>query len=174
MAERTDPSSTLTPAGRTWDAVRMPRSLGAEVRDHLRDQCGPIIVEGGVMTFLVPARTTADHQWPPQAETFGESTYITTPAEVRHTPPGPYWLCSQRRPLTPTSELHGALLAVTGPRPEPPRLAPEHLARLTAYQLTGRSCALCGRLVAGGRLLGLYQVGSSGPLAEPRELRACA
>ncbi|TLS45755.1 hypothetical protein FE633_13410 [Streptomyces montanus] len=166
----------ITPAGRYWDAVRLPRRLGLDAFNAVTGPLGAVVMAPVTrgMYFLVPPGTTRSWNLP-QTVGLGEAAHIALPPAGRKYPPGPYWLVPPRRSQlhTPTYDLHCAVEIALGLRPGRPTADRPDLARLSLKQVKGVHCALCSHRLDQARKLGVFCTGE-GLLAEPTELRACA
>ncbi|WP_053750434.1 hypothetical protein [Streptomyces sp. MMG1533] len=166
----------LTPAGRYWDAVRLPRDLGFQTMTFVSGSVGAVLMGPPArgMYFLVPPRTTGS--WDvPRTSALSSSSYVALPPEHRVRPPGPYWLLSPQRGLlhTRTDELRTAVETALGLRPVTPDCVQPNLPKLTLAQVEGSHCSLCGTRLLNSRCLGMFCTGE-GLLTEPTELWGCA
>ncbi|MEU9557210.1 hypothetical protein [Streptomyces fumanus] len=109
----------LTPAGRTWDAVRLPEQLGFDALDALARPPGAVLraPHSRRVYFLVPPHTTTAWDLPPSAALSDNDHLVLPPAGLRR-PPGPHWLIPPRpgRVHTPTEQLRTAVEAALGRR----------------------------------------------------------
>ncbi|WP_250301147.1 hypothetical protein OG709_15485 [Streptomyces sp. NBC_01267] len=116
----------LVAAGRSWDAVRAPCSIGATVVDQLGENCGAVIQDGYAqkLYWLIKPRTadTWQHQAGSSVTVLGTASYVFVPSVERTEGPGLWW----KVPLEPLRYLTDADLlkavleeeldAVLGPR----------------------------------------------------------
>lgn len=109
--------SVMLPAGRIWDAVKVPSLLGLHIVGPAADQApiaGPCHLDpvGGTVYFLVPVGTPGD--WPPGVEYLGDTAHICTPAIGVTSGHRPYWLQEPdgSGALVDPDELREALSAV--------------------------------------------------------------
>jgi hypothetical protein len=124
------PAQTISavPAGRWWDAVVVPQTLGLDalqLLDTTSGHCpGPVIREPYTqrprLYFLVP-KGTAQGWDVPGVVALGVTAYIGIPGPTTLEPPGPHWLCppdpDDPESLVDAVELERALRAVQGVRP---------------------------------------------------------
>ncbi|WP_260867254.1 hypothetical protein [Streptomyces sp. SAJ15] len=100
------------PAGRWWDAVRVPTLIGERALSLLGGESGPVIEDtyGAVWYWLVPLGAAAD--WTLQ-RVLSEGAYVAVPPLDRTLGPGPHWRVpfTSDRCLTDAARLHTALLA---------------------------------------------------------------
>uniref|UniRef100_UPI001F37D9BE hypothetical protein n=1 Tax=Streptomyces sp. CC228A TaxID=2898186 RepID=UPI001F37D9BE len=81
----------VLPVGTSWDAVKVPRELGAGI--ELARITGPVIHDphGAVLYFLVPPGTRGT--WAVDGtECLSAGTWLSAPAPTVTVPPGPHWL----------------------------------------------------------------------------------
>jgi hypothetical protein len=81
---------TLHEAGRNWDAIRVPSSLGLAAMTILGSRCGAVVEDRGTLYYFVPTGTAA--QW--QADNtraLGAGVTVTIPPARRTQGPGPHW-----------------------------------------------------------------------------------
>lgn len=166
----------IAPAGKAWDAVRLPRQLGLQALSDVAGKVGAIVMEPAVwrMYFLVPPGST--RAWSlPQTTALGETNHVVLPPVSRERPPGPYWLISPRhgRLHTSTDDLYTAVEIALGLRPGKSATNRPDLEHLTSDQIKGRNCALCNAGLHTDRSLGIFCT-AEGLLSQPTELRACA
>ncbi|MFE9093475.1 hypothetical protein [Streptomyces sp. NPDC007264] len=102
------------PAGRWWDAVRVPLALGARTLQHLGDETGAVIKDGfgGILYWLV-VPNAADGWRLPEVQVLGSGCHVAVPPLHRTTGPGLYWRVppSRERECTSAHRLHSALTA---------------------------------------------------------------
>ncbi|MFH8366100.1 hypothetical protein [Streptomyces sp. NPDC018031] len=95
----------VLPAGRWWNAVRVPAGLGERVLTLLGDVSGPVIQDGDRMYWLVP--TTMARRPPMRDVTVlpaehGRTVYLGVPPAHRTAGPGLYWrVPAEREPTDP-------------------------------------------------------------------------
>lgn len=79
----------LLPVGRCWDAVKTPTDIGEQAIDA--GVRGPIVSDGVLLYFLVPAGTST--QWPrtETVECLGDTCYLAVPSPDRTAGPGVHW-----------------------------------------------------------------------------------
>jgi hypothetical protein len=124
----------LTPAGRAWDAVRVPTGIGLSAIARLGDDSGAVIEDasGGILYWLVAPGATAAWELPePFVEVRGDASYVAVPplwrTEGHHRL---RWIVPLTRTcyLTDPEPLHTALAAaieaLIGPQPVIDRPAP--------------------------------------------------
>lgn len=88
------------PAGRDWDAIVVPQSLGLDalmVLDHgTPESPGPVIWDTGQglprLYFLVAAGT-AEAWCVAGTRACGKGSFVVVPGSSALMPPGPHWLC---------------------------------------------------------------------------------
>jgi hypothetical protein len=162
----------IAAAGKTWDAVRVPRFIGLQALNVIQGQQGAIVMDprDRAMYFLVPPGTTADWSLA-QSTALGETNYVVLPADDKEIPPGPFWLVPPRRGRlhTDTGALRIALQTVLEQR----GTAQPNLGQLTMDQIRGFNCALCGARLTKDRSLGTF-IGEGVLLSDPTELWACS
>jgi len=119
------PSVELVAAGRSWDAVRVPSSVGARVLERLGEDSGAVIEDGyGAILYWLVRPGAADAWDLPQAYVgiLGVASYVAVPPVRRIEGPGVRWAValSALRYLTNPEQLHAALTAeinaAVGPR----------------------------------------------------------
>lgn len=106
------PEVRTVPAGRWWNAVRVPADLGALALKSLGDESGAVIKDGygGIMYWLVPPGDAAAWRLP-DVQVLGRGSHVVVPPLRRTAGPGLYW----RVPLTHdtywtnTARLHSVL-----------------------------------------------------------------
>jgi hypothetical protein len=81
----------LMPAGRDWDAVRVPRSIGIVAHEAMGGASRAVICDSGSQLYwLVPPGTAAG--WSVRGTAaLGTSTYVVIPPTVLTTGPGDHW-----------------------------------------------------------------------------------
>lgn len=113
----------LESAGDTWDAVRVPRSVGSDAVAILGNRSGAALQdphEGCLYFFITPG--SAD-SWKtsdvPGARILGSGTHVVFPPARRTSGPGPHWrICpGDDGLLTDTAALRAALEDAAAPRP---------------------------------------------------------
>lgn len=106
---------TIQDAGRDWDAVRVPRSVGLATVAILGPRCGAVIDDGQmVLYFFIPAGVI----WSaPNTRSLGSGSSLTVPPARRTSGPGPYWrICpGDSDGLTDPEALRAAIEDVLGP-----------------------------------------------------------
>lgn len=87
-----DQSIQMHPAGRDWDAIRVPVYL-ADATIEALDDCGAVLGDtwGGCVYWLVPVGT-ADTWTVPYTRACGETQYVAVPSTGHREPPGLHWL----------------------------------------------------------------------------------
>jgi hypothetical protein len=104
----------LLPAGRWWDAVRVPLGLGSHAMRHLGDETGAVITDGygRILYWLIRPGTAADWRLP-EVQVLGAGCHVVVPPAHRTTGPGPHWRVPPARDHECTSApaLHSALRA---------------------------------------------------------------
>ncbi|MEU6221913.1 hypothetical protein ABZ845_31105 [Streptomyces sp. NPDC047022] len=104
---------SMRPAGRWWDAVQVPRSMGLDALGHLAGATGAVIEDpgGGLLYWLIPTGSAYTWQMPPGAQVtvLGETNHLIVPGPQRTS--GPHWRIPPTRgnTLTDPSTLHDAL-----------------------------------------------------------------
>jgi hypothetical protein len=120
-------SAQLQPAGKSWDAVRVPHLLGKQALESLGDATGAVIENpyDGVLYWLTTPGTADqyDIDWPPGVEVWGATAFIEVPPVDCRKGPGVRWRVPPRdRHLTDPAALLDALKSAThtalGPREE--------------------------------------------------------
>lgn len=106
-------SVSLLPAGKWWDAVKVPRAIALEALEQLRDETGAVIEDPWSCTFywLVPAgrATTWQFSKTAQIKVLGDTTHIVVPGPECTV--GPQWRVppTGSSALTNPEKLHDAL-----------------------------------------------------------------
>ncbi|WP_351232172.1 hypothetical protein [Streptomyces sp. NPDC002133] len=80
------------PAGRDWDAVRVPRSVGLTALSILGARSGAVLEDPGALAlyWFVPAGAAAD--WAvTNTRPIGRGTFVVIPPPLRIEGPGPHW-----------------------------------------------------------------------------------
>ncbi|MGW0826049.1 hypothetical protein [Streptomyces sp. NPDC002845] len=113
------PSVRTLPAGRWWDAVRVPLVLGDQALERLGGESGAVIKDGygGILYWLVPPGDAAG--WcVPEVHVLGPGSHVAVPPLYRTTGPGLYWYVppARGREWTRPALLHAALIAAA-PQP---------------------------------------------------------
>ncbi|MFJ7046555.1 hypothetical protein CTU88_26565 [Streptomyces sp. JV178] len=115
------PEVRTVPAGRWWNAVRVPVALGAPALTALGDATGAVIKDGfgGIMYWLVPPGDGADWRMA-GVQVLGAGCHVAVPPLRRTSGPGLYWRVplSHDRYWTDTTRL-GAALTSTAQFPAP-------------------------------------------------------
>lgn len=101
----------LAAAGVVWDVIKVPRYLAVRAIERIVEP-GAVAVDPSpaepALYFFVPAGSAAD--WDVrQTIALGLDSHVVLPPDHKEVPPGPYWLISPERGLTPTSALRLAL-----------------------------------------------------------------
>ncbi len=165
----------IAAAGEHWDAVKLPRALGAAALSSVAGEPGAVVVSAGnrSLYFLIPPGSATAWNLPP-AVVLGATSHIALPPPHRQQPPGPYWLISPRagRLHTHSGELLCAVEIALGIRPGRAAAEQPDLAHLTDTQIRGVHCAICHAPLGQARRLGTFWTGE-GVLAEPTDLWAC-
>lgn len=85
----------LEPAGDTWDAVRVPRSVGSDAVAILGSRSGAALQDPheGCLYFFIAPGTAAE--WGPEeapgARILGAGAHVVFPPPRRTQGPGPHW-----------------------------------------------------------------------------------
>ncbi|MGW3571231.1 hypothetical protein ACWDSL_46385 [Streptomyces sp. NPDC000941] len=123
----------LQPAGKSWDVVRVPFSIGIGKRtlDLLGETTGAVIENpiDRVLYWLIAPGAAAewDLSLLPSVQVWGATAYVEVPPAGLETGPGVRWRVPLRngQHLTDPAALHAALQTATrealGPRAEVPR-----------------------------------------------------
>ncbi|MFF2852500.1 hypothetical protein ACFVT5_40320 [Streptomyces sp. NPDC058001] len=104
---------SLRPAGKWWDAVRVPRATGLEALGRLGGDTGAVIddPDGGILYWLVPPGQAAQWRMPDGARivVLGDAAHVAVPGPQRTS--GPHWRVPPTRgcALTDPVRLHNAL-----------------------------------------------------------------
>ncbi|GAA1927755.1 hypothetical protein [Streptantibioticus ferralitis] len=114
--------STLWPAGREWDAVRLGPDAAAMVYEHMcgatHGDPGPVLLDpyAGWHYWLVRPGATASWKLP-GVVCRSTGSWVTVVHAARTAGPGPHWLNPPRPDgrLTHAVLLHAAIRAVVGP-----------------------------------------------------------
>ncbi|MFF2852970.1 DUF6415 family natural product biosynthesis protein [Streptomyces sp. NPDC058001] len=111
----------LVNAGRYWDAVRVPQSIGEPVRARLREASGAIIHDGyarAMYWLVLPDAVTAWSTLSQHVQVLGEGTYVAVPPVHWTDRPGLEWMQppTPTRYLTDAGLLTAALDTELGPR----------------------------------------------------------
>ncbi|MDN0195129.1 hypothetical protein [Streptomyces sp. S.PNR 29] len=165
----------IAAAGKAWDAVKLPRVLGAAALSSLTGKPGAVAVSPGNRSLYFLVRPGSATAWNlPPAVALSSASHIALPPPHRQQPPGPYWLISPRtrRLHTHSGELRRAVEIALGLRPGRSAAEQPDLAHLTDAQIRGAHCAICRAPLGHARRLGTFWTGE-GVLAEPTELWAC-
>ncbi|MGW0707180.1 hypothetical protein ACWD4G_14680 [Streptomyces sp. NPDC002643] len=108
------PEVRTVPAGRWWNAVRVPIALGTPTLKSLGDASGAVIKDGfgGIMYWLVPPGDAMNWQLP-EVQILGAGSHVAVPPLRRTAGPGLYWRVplSHDRYWTDTDTLRSALTA---------------------------------------------------------------
>jgi hypothetical protein len=86
------PEVRTVPAGRWWNAVRVPIALGTPALKTLGDESGAVIKDGfgGIMYWLVPPGDATDWRLA-DVQVLGPGCHVAVPPLRRTSGPGPYW-----------------------------------------------------------------------------------
>ncbi|UGY91343.1 hypothetical protein [Streptomyces gobiensis] len=113
----------MRPAGRSWDAVKVPAYLGVVALEQLGEDNGAVIEDGfGAVYYWLVAPGAADDWALQRVEVCGQSTYVAVPPQRFVDGPGLRWRVplAPGRYLTDPELLHKALAAAVadafGPR----------------------------------------------------------
>ncbi|MGP3950007.1 hypothetical protein [Streptomyces sp. 7N604] len=102
------------PAGRWWDAVRVPIGTGVRALTYLGDETGPVIKDGygGILYWLIRPGS-ADHWQLRQVQVLGSGWHVAVPPQHRTYGPGLHWRVppSREEHRTRPELLHCALSA---------------------------------------------------------------
>ncbi|MFJ6568668.1 DUF6415 family natural product biosynthesis protein [Streptomyces sp. NPDC091292] len=93
-------SVQLVNAGRYWDAVRVPQSIGEPARARLRDASGAVIRDGYALAMywlVLPDTVTARGRLSQHVQVLGDGTYVAVPPVHWTDRPGLEWM----QPPTP-------------------------------------------------------------------------
>lgn len=142
------------PAGRWWDAVRIPRRLGERVLGQLGEDAGAVIDDGyGDIVYLLVRPGTADHWQLDHARVLGDGCHVAIPPQQRAQGPGlhwrvtptrdRYWTCAERLYAALLSALSGPPAPETAGAPGAPGTPGRHAAG--ARPALARTCCLCAR-----------------------------
>lgn len=115
---RTVGSCEIQGAGFRWDAVRVPRSLGARVLVALGSRSGAVIEDPREPALYWFVRTGTAAVWDvPDTRPLGLSQHLVVPPPHRMRGPGPHWrICPENgQMLTDAQVLHAAVEGVTAP-----------------------------------------------------------
>lgn len=106
------PDVRTVPAGRWWNAVRVPVALGTPALKSLGDASGAVIKDGygGIMYWLVPPGAATDWRLT-DVQVLGPGSHVAVPPLRRTAGPGLYWRVplSQDRYWTDPERLRAAL-----------------------------------------------------------------
>lgn len=102
-------ATTAQPAGQTWDAVRVPRSIGLITLDILGARSGAVIEDERALYWLVPLNTATG--WDiTNIAILGVGTRVSVPPARRMAGPGPFWrVCPGETWLTDADALRAAI-----------------------------------------------------------------
>lgn len=104
----------LVPAGRWWDAVKVPAVLGEAVLTLLAHDTGAVVEDpfGAHLYWLVPPGSAADWRLP-DVTVLGVACYVAVPPGHRVGGLGVRWRvpCAPGQTLTDPARLHAALRA---------------------------------------------------------------
>ncbi|MFJ8995643.1 hypothetical protein ACIRQH_35210 [Streptomyces sp. NPDC102279] len=116
------PSTTgwsLQDAGVDWDAIRVPRSVGASAVAILGTRCGAVVEDSmnGAVYFFTPVGT-AEVWTVDTTRALGAGSAVTIPPTRRVQGPGAFWLMcpGEDRWLTDPAALTAALADACAPR----------------------------------------------------------
>ncbi|MGW7517502.1 hypothetical protein ACWGJ2_18125 [Streptomyces sp. NPDC054796] len=106
----------IRPAGRDWDAVRMPGPLGRAVLAQLGDSAAVFCEDDGRLVFLIPC---GGRGWfEPGTEYLSTGAWLFMPGPQCTHGPGMRWLAGHDRARTSVEALRAALEAVRQQTPE--------------------------------------------------------
>lgn len=108
------PEVRTVPAGRWWNAIRVPVALGTLALKSLGDETGAVIKDGygGIMYWLVPPGDASEWRMA-DVQVLGRGSHVAVPPLRRTSAPGLYWRVplSHDRYWTDTERLRAALTA---------------------------------------------------------------
>lgn len=118
---------TIQPAGRIWDAVRVPLTIGQHALDILGRRSGAVIEDpiGLVLYWLIPPGSAKSWQLT-DIRVLGDGGHLAVPPPRRTQGPGPHWrICpGDGQLVTDSHALHAAISDALAPRPLPPQPGP--------------------------------------------------
>ncbi|RSS36736.1 hypothetical protein [Streptomyces sp. WAC08241] len=102
-------ATAAQPAGRAWDAVRVPRSIGLLALATLGARSGAVIEDDRALYWLVPTGSAAG--WDITNTTvLGVGVKVLVPPARRTAGPGPFWrICPGDTWLTDVTALRAAV-----------------------------------------------------------------
>ncbi|MFJ3084973.1 hypothetical protein [Streptomyces sp. NPDC086838] len=115
---RTVSNCHIEEAGRAWDAVRVPRSVGLDALRILGGRSGPVLEDPSsvVLYWFIPRGASA--AWDvPNTRTLEQDAHIVIPPARRTQGPGPHWrICpGDGAWITDAGALRAAVLDALGP-----------------------------------------------------------
>lgn len=142
---------TLEDAGQDWDAIRVPRTIGASAVAILGSRCGAVVDDPLTATlyFFTPVGTAA--QWRvPGTRALGDGAAVTIPPARRTEGVGPHWrVCpGEDGWITDPHALRAALEDSNGVRQALALLVLPALDGLSEAQVRGKACVWCGVILA--------------------------
>lgn len=180
-----DGTADAIEAGIHWDAVVTAQHVGLAALEHLdretANRPGPIVWDPSPrqprLYFLIPAGAGAA-QWRHERH-LSRSTYVTIPGATSIRPPGPHWLVPPH-PDSPDALVDAALLrrALDRVRTDTaveyrPADGRSQRMLVTAAQLNGRACIVCGAENRPLRAAGYALTPPDGPGRLPWPVVAC-
>jgi hypothetical protein len=86
------PEVRTVPAGRWWNAVRVPLALGTPALMSLGDDTGAVIKDGygKILYWLIPPGDAGDWRLP-DVQVLGPGSHVAVPPLRRTSGPGLYW-----------------------------------------------------------------------------------
>ncbi|MEU8623353.1 hypothetical protein [Streptomyces sp. NPDC048669] len=115
---RTISSCHIEAAGRAWDAIRVPRSIGLGALSILGGRSGAVLEDpsAAALYWFIPQGSSAD--WDvPNTRTLEQDAHLVIPPARRTRGPGPHWrICPADGVwVTDVAALRAALLDAFGP-----------------------------------------------------------
>lgn len=115
---RTISSCHIEEAGRDWDAVRVPRSIGLDALSILGGRSGPVLEDpsAAALYWFIPQGSSVG--WDvPNTRTLEQDAHLVIPPARRTRGPGPHWrICpAEEAWVTDAAALRAALLDALGP-----------------------------------------------------------
>ncbi|WP_236076138.1 hypothetical protein [Streptomyces coffeae] len=102
----------LLPAGRWWDAVRVPVHLGDDALHLLGENTGAVIGDslGRALWWLIKPGAAVHWDPLPSVKVYGDTAYVEVPSTERTAGPGVHWrVPPTAEHLTGAAALHFAL-----------------------------------------------------------------
>lgn len=114
----TSAGCTLQDAGHTWDAIRVPRSVGLAAVGILATGCGAVVDAPGEALYFFVATGAAEEWRAENTRVLSLGSTVTIPPVRRTVGPGPHWrVCpGEDGWLTDASALEAAIGDAFGPR----------------------------------------------------------